>query len=118
MPPNACDCREVNMQYTTDGLKRTAPVTVLCPGFSRKRSMRLEYGAPEETRIRNLEEQIAEARRKGTPVDSLIEERRRTYESWLERLNRELDKAIAERDRESIKRQRERAIRDYKWPDS
>ena len=80
--------------------------------------MKLEDVAVEETTIRDLERQIGEARRKGTPVDSLVEERRRTYQSWLERLDREEGTTTAERDLQRIKQQRERALRDYAWPDA
>ena len=45
-----------------------------------RRLIRLEEEAKEETRIRELEVEIGEARRKEQPVDSLLEERKRTYE--------------------------------------
>lgn len=106
------------MQFTTCTIVRTPPAPQFGPGLWRKPPMRLEYGAPEETKIRGLESQIGKARRNGTPVDSLIEERRRTYESWIERLDREMGGELKERDREKIRQQRERAIRDYKWPDA
>ncbi len=105
------------MRYPTDALQRTAPAAKLYPGFSRRR-LRLEPEAPEETKIRDLENQIGEARRNGTPVGLLIRERKRTYDSWLERLDRQLNETTAGKDRESIKQERERAIREYKWPDS
>jgi hypothetical protein len=75
--------------------------------------MRLEEEAPEETLIRDLENKIDQARGEGASVDSLIEERRRVYEAWIERLDRELEGAKGDRDRERIEKQRERAIRDY-----
>lgn len=75
--------------------------------------MRLEYESPEETKIRELEHQINEAGDKGEPVESLREERRRTYDLWIERLDREINNAKGERDRGRLERQRERAIREY-----
>ena len=78
--------------------------------------MQLEEVAPEETKITDLEGQIGDARRKGEPVDSLLDVRRRTYESWIARLDRELSDAVDKQDRDQIKRQRERAIKDYGSP--
>jgi hypothetical protein len=107
------------MQYTTNGLLApTPPMTSLCPGFSRQPYLRLEDDAPEETRIRELELEIGKARRNRAPVDSLIEQRRLEYESWIKRLDREIDREKTEYRRKIIEQQRERAIRDYKWPDS
>lgn len=89
------------------------PAATLCRGVSRVRFFRLEPEAKEESKILDLERQIGEARDKGLPVEALIEERRQTYESWIGRLDREIGNARTESDRERLRRQRERAKRDY-----
>ena len=76
-------------------------------------SMQLEEVAPEETKIRDLEIQIGEVRRKGESVDALLDERKRTYESWIARLDRELEHAADNSTRDRIKHQRDRARSDY-----
>ena len=101
------------MQFPTYGALRTVRATQGCREFTPSPSMQLEDDAPEETKIRDLEGQIGEARRKGEPVESLLDERRRTYDSWIARLDRELGEAADKADQERIKKQRERARRDY-----
>jgi len=78
-----------------------------------RRPIRLEKESKEETRICDLEVEIGEARRKGQPVDSLLEERKRTYELWITRLNTELANATDEAARGRIERQRDRARSQY-----
>jgi len=83
-------------------------------GLLAKQTQRLEPESKEESEIINLERKIAEQRRKGLPADSLLHERQRIYDSWIQRLDRELrDPKITEQDRENLEKQRERAIRDY-----
>jgi hypothetical protein len=76
-------------------------------------SMRLEFEAPEESKIRDLERQIDDDRRKGNQVDRLIEERKRIYDSWIDRLDKEIAGATDQPDRDRLERQRERAMREY-----
>lgn len=106
------------MQYAPHEVHQTTNVPRICPAFSPARSMQFEIVVPEETAIRELERQISEARRNGTPTDSLIEQRRRTYESWIERLDHEIQKPPQGSDPGKLRQQRERAITQYKWPDS
>ena len=113
MLANSIHCGEGTMQFTTCSAPLTAVATRPFHMFSQGPAMRLEYGPPEESKIRDLENQIGNARRKGDPVDSLVEERRRTYESWIERLGREIAAAKEARERDRLNGQRERAIRDY-----
>lgn len=82
-----------------------------------KQPIWLEPGSKEESQILDLERKIGEARRNGQPVEPLLEERRQVYEAWIARLDRELKDGNAA-DRAWLRQQRERAIRDYKWPDS
>ena len=75
--------------------------------------IRMEEEAKEETKIRELEVEISKARNNGKSVDSLLDERRRKYEEWIERLDKELEDATDEATRNEIKRQRERASEQY-----
>lgn len=106
------------MQYALHEVHQTTNVPRICPTFSPSRSMQFEDVVPEETAIRELERQISEARHNGTPTDPLIERRRRTYESWIERLDREIRQPPRGSDPGKLRQQRERAITQYKWPDS
>lgn len=100
------------MQDPTNS-SQTAPANLLVAA-PLPNTLWFEDVAPEESVIRELEKQIGEARRNGTPVDTLIESRNRTYRSWLERLDQqESDPKTAEWERQKIRRQRERAKRDY-----
>jgi hypothetical protein len=84
-----------------------------CSEFTSRPSMQFEYDAPEEGKIRDIERQIGEARRKGEPVAPLVDEKRRTYDSWIARLDRELGDAADKTHQERIRQQRERAQREY-----
>lgn len=117
MLANAIHHREGTMQLRTCGALPTAAATRLWQGFSGVPSMRLEDVAPEESKIRDLERRIVDERRKGEPVDSLVDERRRTYDSWIARLDHEIgDPRRDQQVRDRLQRQRERAIRDYGQP--
>ena len=101
------------MQYIS-----ARPVRIIQPppvlALVAKQPQRLEPESKEETEIVNLERKIGEARRNGSPLDSLIHERQRIYDSWIGRLDRELsDDKITGQDRERLERQRQRATRDY-----
>jgi hypothetical protein len=74
--------------------------------------MRLEKEPPEESKIRELEKRIGEERDKGRTVDSLVEEKRRTYDSWIARLDREEPRASGE-EKVELRNQRKRAVRFY-----
>jgi predicted RNase H-like nuclease (RuvC/YqgF family) len=78
--------------------------------FAPQPSMRLEDEAEEETEIRDLEEQINQARRS---IEDLSKELQRTYKSWIERLNAELEEATDETVRQKIRNQLERARLEY-----
>ncbi len=106
------------MQYAPHEVHQTTNIPRICPAFSPSRSMQFEDVVPEETAIRELERQISEARRNGTPTDSLIERRRSTYESWIKRLDQEIQQPPRGSDPGKLRQQRERAITHYKWPDS
>ncbi len=95
---------------TSSGLP-TGTAPSLCQKFSWVPFMRLEDEAPEETKIRDLEKRIGDERDKGT-VDSLVKEKRRTYDSWIERLDREIPGASGD-EKVRLQRQRERAVRMY-----
>jgi hypothetical protein len=81
--------------------------------FALQPAMQLEPDIEEETKIRDLERKIGDARRQNQPVGSLMEERQRTYESWITRLTTELDNAKDKTVREELEQQLERARRDY-----
>ena len=102
------------MQITTCIALRSTSATEPWQRFSRVSSLRLEDDAPEETKIRELEKEIVKEHNKDKPVDSLVKERKQTYDKWISRLNREIaDASRDQRNRDELKRQRERAIRDY-----
>lgn len=75
--------------------------------------IQLEPEHKEESKINELEIQISEARRDGRSVDALLEERRRTYELWITRLNTELESATDDAARTTIRRQRDRVRSQY-----
>jgi hypothetical protein len=89
----------------------TAAAPSLCQKFAWDPSMRLEHEALEESQILDLEKRIGDERDKGT-IDSLVKEKRRTYDSWIERLDREIPRASGD-EKVRLKRQRERAVREY-----
>lgn len=101
------------MQFQLYGVPATVHGSRRRRDFTPGPCMQFEYDAPEEGEIRDLERQIGEARRKGEPVEPLLEEKRRTYDSWIARLDRELGEAASKTDQERIKQQRERAQREY-----
>jgi hypothetical protein len=105
------------MQNAARDAQPPASLSRICPASFPSRSMRLEDVVPEETIIRELERQISEARRNDTPTDSLIERRRRTYESWIERLDRDIKQPPRGQDPGKLRQQRQRAITHYRWPD-
>jgi hypothetical protein len=95
---------------TSSGLP-TGSAPSLRQKFSWVPFMRLEDVAPEETEIRDLEKRIDKERDKGI-VDSLKRERRKIYDKWIDRLDREIPAARgAEKVR--LERQRERADQMY-----
>src|SRR5262245_12320324 len=104
------------MRYTIRDVARTAPpLPQLCPSGAQARMLRLEIVIPEEIAILKLERKIADARREGKPVGALIEERQKWYESWLQRIDGELSEPLTEAKRDELTKQRERAVREYKW---
>jgi hypothetical protein len=86
----------------------------LCPGLVGGRHLRLEYDSVEEGAIRDLERHISEERKKGLPVDALIEKHERTVASWIERLERQSEETTDGRVRKDLERQRERVISEYR----
>jgi hypothetical protein len=100
------------MRYTTYERHGTKPPW-LSPALSPPFAMWLEFEAPEETQLRNLEIKISEARRNGEPTEALVEEHRRTYEAWILRVDREIQQLPPGSDRGRLPKQRERAIREY-----
>ena len=102
------------MQSTTYCHMRT--VATIRPRYRSSPAMQLEDEAAEETAIRDLETQIREARGNDELLESLKRQRRQIYDSWIERLNRDIGKADRKGDhktKDSLIRQRERATRDY-----
>lgn len=79
----------------------------------RKPRLRLEDVHPEETKIREIEQKISEARRNNQPTGALTEERRRTYDTWIDRLDRELKNEKNAARKDSIRNQLERARNSY-----
>jgi hypothetical protein len=73
--------------------------------------MRLEDEAPEETKIRELERQIGDESNKDK-VDSLIKEKKQTYDSWIERLDQDIPRASGD-EKAKLQQQRDRAVREY-----
>jgi hypothetical protein len=84
-----------------------------CPSLSPPRALWLEFEAPEETHLRNVEIKISNARSNGLPVEALVEEHRRIYQSWIDRLDREIRDLPRGSDPEKLTKQRERATRQY-----
>jgi hypothetical protein len=113
MRTNEIDWRIATMQFQIYDAPATVYGTQGFREFTSRPSMQFEYDAPEEGKIRDLERQIGEARRKGEPVEELVEEKRRTYDSWIARLDRERGNAADKRDQERIRQQLERAQREY-----
>ena len=77
------------------------------------RWLKLERVSEEETKIRELEQKIGEARRNDQSIDALVEERRRTYDAWISRLDRELTSEKDKAQQDSLRNQLERARRNY-----
>jgi len=75
--------------------------------------LRLEKVSEEETKIRDLEQKIGDARRNDQPTDALFEERRRTYDAWISRLDREITNERDKAQQDSLRNQLERARRNY-----
>ena len=73
----------------------------------------LEEVHKEETKIREIEQKIGEARRNEQPTDALADERRRTYDAWISRLDRELKIEKNEARQDSIRKQLERVKSSY-----
>lgn len=76
-------------------------------------SMQFEDEAEEETKIRDLEEKIDQARRTGQSVELLVEERQHTYELWIKRLTDDLENPKEDTDLQTIRNQLERARAEY-----
>ena len=95
---------------TSSGLP-TGAAPSLCQKFSWVPFMRLEDEAPEETEIRDLEKQIDKEGDKEM-VNSLEKEKRRIYDTWIERLDREIP-AASGAEKVRLELQRERAVQMY-----
>ena len=84
--------------------------------FLEERSLRLEWDAPEEQLIHELEIKIGDARQRGEPLDELFEKRAQIRDGWLDRLEREIREAEKKGDTKTKKRlenQRERVVSEF-----
>jgi hypothetical protein len=78
--------------------------------------VRLEDVAPEETEILDLEKKIDEARRNGVPCDDPVRKRDAARDSWLHRLDGEIQQTPSESRRDYLKGQLERIRIQYGGP--
>jgi len=76
-----------------------------CQSFERTHPIWLEKEEPEETQIRDLEKKISDHQ-------SLINEKKKIYDSWIARIDREIGQASKD-DKPTLQRKRDRIVQDY-----